>query len=77
MKRRRKRILIQKRFRTHRERTESVERVLECLPKGEYIVIAKVNRQYIETVSCAFYLPRNISLTGIEYDAKQRLKNAQ
>jgi hypothetical protein len=66
------RLLIQHRFKTHSACHEKVDKLLEVLPKGEYIIIAKVNRTYFEFNSCAFYLPHAVSLTLIEPDHHQR-----
>jgi hypothetical protein len=68
------RLLIQHRFKTHADCHEKVDQLLEVLPAGEYLVLAKVNRTYFEFESCALYLPRAVSLTESEYKYHQRNK---
>jgi len=69
-----KRILIQKRFRTHAESMNAAEQLSGHLPGGEYVIITRVNRQYYERKLCVIYIPRPVSLTLIKWNFNQRNK---
>ena len=70
-----KRILIQKRFRTHAESMAAPELICDELRAGHYIIITRVNRQYYERKLCVIYIPRSVSLTCLKWEFNQRNKN--